>query len=41
MSATLAKGSNWPNSTWLSVVSLTFGSFALISSELLPMTPAE
>ena len=27
----------WPLSTWLSVISLTFGSFALISSELLPM----
>ena len=27
----------WPVATWLSVVSLTFGSFALISSELLPM----
>ena len=27
----------WPLSTWLSVVSLTFGAFALISSELLPM----
>lgn len=29
--------SSWSVSTWLSVVSLTFGSFALISSELLPM----
>lgn len=28
---------SWSVSTWLSVVSLTFGSFALISSELLPM----
>lgn len=37
MSERISKGSAWPISTWLSVVSLTFGSFALISSELLPM----
>ncbi|YBV94649.1 MFS transporter (plasmid) [Phyllobacteriaceae bacterium JZ32] len=37
MSETVPKGSTWPISTWLSVISLTFGSFALISSELLPM----
>ncbi|TKT74364.1 MFS transporter [Aquamicrobium sp. LC103] len=37
MSQTVPKSSVWPISTWLSVVSLTFGSFALISSELLPM----
>ncbi len=37
MSATVSKRISWPISTWLSVVSLTFGSFALISSELLPM----
>lgn len=37
MSATPLHRSAWPISTWLSVVSLTFGSFALISSELLPM----
>ncbi len=37
MSQTVPKNSVWPMSTWLSVVSLTFGSFALISSELLPM----
>jgi len=28
---------SWSTSTWLSVVSLAFGSFALVSSELLPM----
>lgn len=33
----VSKSNPWPVSTWLSVVSLTFGSFALISSELLPM----
>lgn len=37
MSATLSTRSPWPISTWLSVTSLSFGSFALISSELLPM----
>jgi DHA1 family purine ribonucleoside efflux pump-like MFS transporter len=37
MSATVSNRTSWPISTWLSVVSLTFGSFALISSELLPM----
>jgi DHA1 family purine ribonucleoside efflux pump-like MFS transporter len=37
MSETVPKSSIWPISTWLSVISLTFGSFALISSELLPM----
>lgn len=37
MSATVSNRSFWSISTWLSVVSLTFGSFALISSELLPM----
>lgn len=37
MSEHVSKGSAWPIATWLSVVSLTFGSFALISSELLPM----
>lgn len=37
MSATASNRSPWPISTWLSVVALTFGSFALISSELLPM----
>lgn len=37
MSEPVPKASVWPLSTWLSVVSLTFGSFALISSELLPM----
>ncbi|OHV82768.1 MFS transporter [Rhizobium sp. LCM 4573] len=37
MSEAIPKSSTWPVSTWLSVVSLTFGSFALISSELLPM----
>lgn len=37
MSATLSNKSSWSISAWLSVVSLTFGSFALISSELLPM----
>jgi DHA1 family purine ribonucleoside efflux pump-like MFS transporter len=37
MSETVPKSSVWPISTWLSVISLTFGSFALISSELLPM----
>lgn len=37
MSATLSNRSSWSLSTWLSIVSLTFGSFALISSELLPM----
>lgn len=37
MSATVSKRSPWPISTWLSVISLSFGSFALISSELLPM----
>jgi DHA1 family purine ribonucleoside efflux pump-like MFS transporter len=37
MSEHISKGSVWPIATWLSVVSLTFGSFALISSELLPM----
>ncbi|MCC2613713.1 MFS transporter [Neorhizobium petrolearium] len=37
MSATVSNRSSWSISTWLSVVSLTFGSFALISSELLPM----
>lgn len=37
MSVTASSRSPWPISTWLSVVALTFGSFALISSELLPM----
>lgn len=37
MSESTPETSFWPVSTWLSVVSLTFGSFALISSELLPM----
>ncbi len=37
MSKPVSRGSPWPISTWLSVVSLTFGSFALVSSELLPM----
>ncbi|MGK6317299.1 MFS transporter [Neorhizobium sp. DT-125] len=37
MSDPIPKSSAWPVSTWLSVGSLTFGSFALISSELLPM----
>ncbi|MCG7505092.1 MFS transporter [Mesorhizobium retamae] len=37
MSATLSNRSSWSLSTWLSIASLTFGSFALISSELLPM----
>ncbi|KKX24841.1 MFS transporter [Rhizobium sp. LC145] len=37
MSEPIPKSSAWSVSTWLSVVSLTFGSFALISSELLPM----
>lgn len=37
MSKTDHSGRSWTISTWLSVVSLTFGSFALISSELLPM----
>lgn len=37
MSEPIPKSDPWPLSTWLSVVSLTFGSFALISSELLPM----
>ncbi|MES5047196.1 MFS transporter [Rhizobium nepotum] len=37
MSEIVPKSSGWPISTWLSVISLTFGSFALISSELLPM----
>lgn len=37
MSATVSNNKSWSVSTWLSVVSLTFGSFALISSELLPM----
>ncbi|WP_295805621.1 MFS transporter [uncultured Nitratireductor sp.] len=37
MSDTEHSGRPWAFSTWLSVVSLTFGSFALISSELLPM----
>ncbi|ETF03805.1 transporter [Advenella kashmirensis W13003] len=31
------QNSSWSISTWLAVISLTFGSFALISSELLPM----
>lgn len=37
MSETISSKGTWPISIWLSVVSLTFGSFALISSELLPM----
>ncbi|HTV68252.1 MAG TPA: MFS transporter [Rhizobiaceae bacterium] len=37
MSEHVPQGGPWSISTWLSVVSLTFGSFALISSELLPM----
>lgn len=37
MSTPASNSSSWPLTTWLSVVSLTFGSFALISSELLPM----
>lgn len=37
MSEPTPQGSAWSISTWLSVVSLTLGSFALISSELLPM----
>ncbi|KKB12219.1 hypothetical protein VE25_08115 [Devosia geojensis] len=37
MSEPILKSNAWPLSTWLSVVSLTFASFALISSELLPM----
>lgn len=37
MSESAPLDSAWPASTWLSVISLTFGSFALISSELLPM----
>jgi DHA1 family purine ribonucleoside efflux pump-like MFS transporter len=37
MSETVSSKSTWPISTWFSVVSLTFGSFSLISSELLPM----
>ncbi|MGE3926100.1 MAG: MFS transporter [Lautropia sp.] len=37
MPESVTRNSSWPVSTWLSIVSLTFGSFALISSELLPM----
>ncbi len=37
MSTPVSNSSSWPITTWLSVASLTFGSFALISSELLPM----
>jgi MFS transporter, DHA1 family, purine ribonucleoside efflux pump len=37
MSERISSKGTWPISTWFSVVSLTFGSFALISSELLPM----
>ncbi|RCS21802.1 MFS transporter [Phyllobacterium salinisoli] len=37
MSESGSQNSTWSRSTWLSVVSLTFGSFALISSELPPM----
>lgn len=37
MPGPVPQNSSWSVSTWLSVVSLTFGSFALISSELLPM----
>lgn len=37
MPATLSNKAIWTIPTWLSVISLTFGSFALISSELLPM----
>lgn len=37
MSETGSRKSPWSMSTWLSVVSLIFGSFALTSSELLPM----
>lgn len=37
MSESISRKGAWPISTWLSVISLMFGSFALISSELLPM----
>ncbi|MGQ2903323.1 MAG: MFS transporter [Neoaquamicrobium sediminum] len=37
MTDTIPRKDAWSTSTWLSVVSLTVGSFALISSELLPM----
>lgn len=37
MSTTVSHRSPWPISVWLSIVSLAFGSFALMSSELLPM----
>jgi DHA1 family purine ribonucleoside efflux pump-like MFS transporter len=37
MSQVTLSDRSWSASTWLSVVSLAFGSFALVSSELLPM----
>ncbi|MGV1956867.1 hypothetical protein ACQZ5G_17590 [Agrobacterium sp. 22-214-1] len=37
ISETVSRKISWPISTWLLVVSLIFGSFALISSELLLM----
>lgn len=36
MSGTNTSGGSWPLSTWLSIISLGFGSFALVGSELLP-----
>jgi DHA1 family purine ribonucleoside efflux pump-like MFS transporter len=36
-SSTHPSDGTWSTSTWLSVISLAFGSFALVSSELLPM----
>ena len=37
MPESLPQNGSWSRSTWLSVISLAFGSFALVSSELLPM----
>ncbi|MEK1854675.1 MAG: hypothetical protein AAAC48_23135 [Phyllobacterium sp.] len=37
MSQTSLLDRSWSTSSWLSVVYLAFGSFALVSSELLPM----
>ncbi|WDR01632.1 MFS transporter [Devosia algicola] len=37
MSESNSSIASWPMSTWFAVISLTLGSFALISSELLPM----
>ncbi|WP_454687760.1 hypothetical protein [Agrobacterium leguminum] len=37
ISETVSRKISWPISTWLLVVSLIFGSFAVISSELLLM----